>query len=736
MTNKLAYVDDKDGFTNQNDYTGANPDQLFIYDAIGNLTEDPVEEIDKIEWTVYGKVKSITRENTSSKPDLEFKYDAMGNRIMKLEKPRTGSGLDNENEWVYSYYQYDAGGNMLAIYDKRYLHISGNNYQTVLKVKEMNLYGSSRLGIDGRDKILVEEDFTATISGGLFTGINVTSTNYIADDPNLMDRTLGKKAFELSNHLGNVLATVSDKKFLNQTSGNAKVYASSYENNDGGIFVNGSYLGMQSTTQVNTNTYSVEQNEASSPIGPKAIIPLKSGDVINSTSVYFYFELPQIGSNDGQLVRSLVDANGVALYKDAVGTTTKEVGLPLYFPASWQQLSIGGTTTIQSTYYYADGTALPTCDAVYLEVYTECTDGTVWFDDISFSVTPAVESYYTADIQTRQMYYPFGMVMPNGDNLNMADHTYGFQGQLNDNEVKGAGNSVNFKYRMHDPRLGRFFAVDPLTGKYPYYTPYSFSGNRVIDMIELEGTEPTSPKYQWSASAGFEYKGNFYNDGSALSKVEGWWVHQSLDSDADEIHMFWSPSDGVWKEFTPVKPEPLAPTVTRIAIRAIAIPGIAVAGATILPTLLPEIAIVSEAVALETAAATIPVVDMVAYTVASNPVATGAVLEFTSGVLLNEPMELSYSSGSPAAALIGQTIGIIRTFIDEDKAQDLECLMCPDFNDVQTLPQDFPRTDATNVVPVTIRAINTTARSVSNLSKAPAATKAASSIAKSSPRFW
>jgi hypothetical protein len=42
---------------------------------------------------------------------------------------------------------------------------------------------------------------------------------------------------------------------------------------------------------------------------------------------------------------------------------------------------------------------------------------------------------------------------------------------------------------MHDPRIGRFFAVDPLSGQYPHYTPYSFSGNKVIHAIELEGLE-------------------------------------------------------------------------------------------------------------------------------------------------------------------------------------------------------------------------------------------------------
>ncbi len=69
-------------------------------------------------------------------------------------------------------------------------------------------------------------------------------------------------------------------------------------------------------------------------------------------------------------------------------------------------------------------------------------------------------------------------------------YRYGFQGQEKDDEVKGEGNSLNYKFRMHDPRVGRFFATDPMTSQYPHYSPYSFSGNRVIDAVELEGLEP------------------------------------------------------------------------------------------------------------------------------------------------------------------------------------------------------------------------------------------------------
>ena len=78
--------------------------------------------------------------------------------------------------------------------------------------------------------------------------------------------------------------------------------------------------------------------------------------------------------------------------------------------------------------------------------------------------------------------------MPNR-NESTSDYRYGFQDQEMDDEIKGEGNSVNYKYRMHDPRIGRFFAVDPLTAKYPHNSPYAFSENRVLDAIELEGLE-------------------------------------------------------------------------------------------------------------------------------------------------------------------------------------------------------------------------------------------------------
>ena|GEM_PF-3966246 len=110
---------------------------------------------------------------------------------------------------------------------------------------------------------------------------------------------------------------------------------------------------------------------------------------------------------------------------------------------------------------------------------------TFYLDDV---VVKEVTNYLP-DVVSHADYSPFGVRLDlrfgsAGDN-----YRYGFQGQEMDDEIKGEGNSLNYEYRMHDPRIGRFFAVDPLAPKYPHNSPYAFSENRVIDAVELEGLE-------------------------------------------------------------------------------------------------------------------------------------------------------------------------------------------------------------------------------------------------------
>ena len=129
-------------------------------------------------------------------------------------------------------------------------------------------------------------------------------------------------------------------------------------------------------------------------------------------------------------------------------------------------------------------------------------------------------------------YYPFGMTVPNR-NYQSPEYRYGFQGQEKDDEVKGNGNSINYKFRMHDPRVGKFFAVDPLAAKYPYYSQYAFSGNRVIDMIELEGLEPKeTPDKEGQEGSGTDRRHPTKRSLDNGGVVEKWITHMGVDGES------------------------------------------------------------------------------------------------------------------------------------------------------------------------------------------------------------
>jgi len=68
-------------------------------------------------------------------------------------------------------------------------------------------------------------------------------------------------------------------------------------------------------------------------------------------------------------------------------------------------------------------------------------------------------------------------------------YRYGFNGKENDNEVKGESNQIDYGWRVHDPRIGRFLSTDPISKDYPELTPYQYASNTPIQAIYLDGLE-------------------------------------------------------------------------------------------------------------------------------------------------------------------------------------------------------------------------------------------------------
>lgn len=242
--NKLMGVNDSGGGTYTNDIkdatTPVNPNSSatfeYTYDEVGSLKKDKKECIAAIEWTVDRKVKKVIRDAAGliaaneNMPDLEFQYDANRQRIVKIVKPRDQASrvpLD-QSHWIYTYYVRDASGNISATYEKSFAPVSGQagTYTETLKLQEHEMYGSSRLGVIPAHQVMGSSNvFTAAISGNLFTNVS-----YISGQPRVSplgctlsnlepvacaanyDRKLGDKRFELTNHLGNVLTVISDRK--------------------------------------------------------------------------------------------------------------------------------------------------------------------------------------------------------------------------------------------------------------------------------------------------------------------------------------------------------------------------------------------------------------------------------------------------------------------------------------------------------------------------------------------
>ena len=159
-TNRLAYVEDSYGASVLGTDIGGQSAGNYTYDAIGNLKTDASEGITDIIWTVYGKIKEIKKNGTD---ELEFEYDASGNRVTKIVKP----DISDASGWKYTYYFRDASGNVMATYN--YKPTNGTDPEE-LKLQEHHIYGSSRIGIVDEGKLLYakayeKQNFTTNLHG-------------------------------------------------------------------------------------------------------------------------------------------------------------------------------------------------------------------------------------------------------------------------------------------------------------------------------------------------------------------------------------------------------------------------------------------------------------------------------------------------------------------------------------------------------------------------------------------
>ncbi|MEM8568718.1 MAG: RHS repeat-associated core domain-containing protein [Bacteroidota bacterium] len=220
-TNLLTHVTDAAGdYTDIKDVTTQAAGN-YQYDPAGNLVEDAQADV-SITWNAYGKVDRIDFGATNLQDYTRFGYDTAQNRVKKQ------SSASSETIINTTYYIRDAQGNIMATYHlKEETELNTTNTTSTYTWEEQHLYGSSRLGMVATKVLLFEDN-----------GIVETSAREPFDMPENMEMPYFKEAaqlysgwkrYECSNHLGNVLAVVSDRKKGFNTDGDLANLADHFE---------------------------------------------------------------------------------------------------------------------------------------------------------------------------------------------------------------------------------------------------------------------------------------------------------------------------------------------------------------------------------------------------------------------------------------------------------------------------------------------------------------------------
>lgn len=433
--NRLLHVQD---LITSNNYTtdikinttfnnGSPYSNNYNYDAIGNLVKDEAECIDEIVWTLSGKISEIKydQQQCSTKHNLQFRYDAMGNRVLKIEKKGP-----TQPEWIYTYYTRDAQGNVMAVYNISFTSQGGNIYECTTKLEERHIYGSSRLGLNKKPNEN-KHKFSASIGqNGMFDFI----TNQPAEYPN------GPGQAKMIGGSGTIALyhdTAQSYTLELYTEHPIKISSTAMA---------GFSITEGNGTWITTDTFLTDAAQ-------KITI-----EALDTLYLFSTFE----------------EMFGYMEYSSA--KTTKLKG---------GSISMGGPLLPIFVKNYSKTAGEKAYELVsHLgNVHMVISDRKVSVEDGSSGNV----AYFVSDVISTNDVYPFGSPMP-GRSFGKSRYGFNGK-EMDDEVYSSTGTSYDYGFRIYNPRLGRFLSVDPLTDKFPMLTPYQFASNTPIWAIDLDGLE-------------------------------------------------------------------------------------------------------------------------------------------------------------------------------------------------------------------------------------------------------
>lgn len=484
MGNKLQQVTDGSNDNNSTlgdfkyDVSTKNPTADYIYDPNGNMIADNNRSVSNI---IYNHLNLPVVITVGGKGTFTFTYDAAGNKLQKSTIDNTAttvqvSTTEYLNDFVYEngvlqFISHEDGRIRYKPLENRFVydyflkdHL-GNVRMVITDDKQQDIYPAATLETA---KLSTEKQFYDIKEGSVAERIpgipDYVNNNGILNPPPdiVFDNTNSMKLYKLNSSF--------QKTGLGIT---LKVMAGDRID----IFGKSFY------SQVNTGSNGVNSNLVALEI-INAFLASPGGNISKATTAQI------MRNKDGMAVPL-----GNFLNNNSPSTATTPKAFIIYILLDEQFKFVGGgaspvsssESNVKLKDHFAELQNLAVTKNGFMYVY--CSNESpvdVFFDNVQVVHTrgPILEETH---------YYPFGLTMAGISSRAagmMANKEQTFQEQrlIDDLDL----NWIPFKWRTHDPQIGRFLQMDPLSDDYRYQSPYIFSENRVTDGRELEGLEYVS----------------------------------------------------------------------------------------------------------------------------------------------------------------------------------------------------------------------------------------------------
>lgn len=471
-----AYLNGSGGYTSAYQLSTANTiAALNYYDATMLNTKarqniSVAEESTAVTWYKVNQSTAFTNQAVLVYANPVADFQAATPTL--YNNPAVGKGIKTYFTHIKTFYGQSIVDQMIS----EYLPLEGQNlYLDELRVSEWHIYGSSRLGIYKANVLVANKEVHIPNTNNNVNNGNVSASEYFSTPINALvspvlsvssfEQMRGAKNYELSNHLGNVLVTVSDKK---SNTINTEIYNSDFATGTGTFTAGWSEVG--SGWPGFTGPYSVVSND-NGRLKTTATVGYGGNRCVVNTivgkSYTFTFDL-DMGTTTSLNVSARA-TNGGSPY---TGTTFFPI-LPINTSGKKTFTFTAMTTTTQLLFEKAGGNV-----ATYFYIDNAKVEESI----------PTALNYYVADVVTANDYSAFGAPLatrtytaPN------SSYRFGFNGQEKDDEVSGAGNTMSATFWEYDARSGRRWNIDPVVK--PWASRYSCFSNSPICNVDVNGDD-------------------------------------------------------------------------------------------------------------------------------------------------------------------------------------------------------------------------------------------------------